>query len=62
MGSETREGGSRRRTGFAGEICLVEVGDSDYYASGNYEGLQGVKDPRGLVGMAATRKRGPLTK
>jgi hypothetical protein len=31
----------------------------DYYASANHEDLQGVKDPRGPVGIHATRKRGP---
>jgi hypothetical protein len=30
----------------------------DYCTSAKHEGLQGVKDPRGLVGMITTRKRG----
>jgi hypothetical protein len=30
----------------------------DYYTSGNHEDLQGIKDPRGPVGIHATRERG----
>jgi hypothetical protein len=31
----------------------------DYCASANHDGLQGIKDSRGPVGMTATRRRGP---